>query len=883
MALPFRIAKRAVSRLSSLRNFIKRTNTAVADIYRNGFFDNASPSVALNSPADAGTTSDTTPTLDFTGTDAEGNDIRYEVQIDMRNDFVEDISIGNMSNGGVIASQSSETFSHNNNGEDVIVLVALRDTETADTVTGVTYGGEAMTQDKAVLLEDDDSGADLRVYVYRKQGALTGANNVVVSFSGSVDHGAAFAVSLSGLAQSGQPDATASDSDLTYGQDPDGAITTVATKTIVFDVLYHKGDNLVVGGGQTEIGNLSPNGSGDKVAASYKIVSSAGSQSMNWSASSNDDWLQALVSYEARSILLKKVSGTDSGFANPDNGGDTDPFNSGENIQYTVQAGDALAVGTYYWRVRAIDPSGSNSYGAWSSIRSFEVTSGGSIQYKTLSATFSGATTFTKRNLMKRALSAALSAVQTLTKKSSRKKTLSSTAAFSGALAKVSKRFKTLSASITASAAIIASRKIFKALSSSLSQSATLTKRKYRSIALSASATASVSVALLKKFKRALSVASTGVATIAIKKMLFKAIGAGIAMASSIIASKKYFVGKGISISNPSFESGTIGGLPDDWDEFNSVGDPIKELVADSYEGGKAFRIYSATDLIDGGIRTTTTKRFALKNGMSYRCRFWYKTTADVSNATVVVRRLAGTSVQGSVHYSGATNGWTRGAFSFTYSGSAGDLCEILVGLGAYGSTSKGEFIVDGVSIDEDRLFALINASASVAVKKTIKKALSTVVALSQSITTFKSRVRTLTGAFSGVGSLSRRSMRKRTLQVAETMSASVSKSKRIVKLLVAAVSAISTMALGRSLKKTLSISGTFVVLLGKVKKQTKSLSASISIAVTLIALLIGGKIYERISGVYSAIKGKFSRKESPYSAKKGKYGKSDSPYSNMQ
>lgn len=339
---------------------------------------NTPPSVVLNSPADASSDTDTTPTLDFTGTDAEGNDARYEVQIDTRNDFVEDISVGNMSNGGVIASQSSETFSHNNNGEDVIVLVAIRDTETADTVTGVTYGGEAMTQDKAVLLEDDDSGADLRVYAYRKQGALTGANDVVISFSGSVDHGAAFAVSLSGLAQSGQPDATASDSDLTYGQDPDGAITTVAAKTIVLDVLYHKGDNLVVGGGQTEIGNLSPNGSGDKAAASYKIVSSAGSQSMNWSASSNDDWLQALVSYKARSVLLKKVSGTDSGFANPDNGGDTDPFNSGENIQYTVQAGDALAVGTYYWRVRAIDPSGSNGYGAWSSVRSFEVTSGGS-------------------------------------------------------------------------------------------------------------------------------------------------------------------------------------------------------------------------------------------------------------------------------------------------------------------------------------------------------------------------------------------------------------------------------------------------------------------------------------------------------------------------
>ncbi len=49
------------------------------------------------------------------------------------------------------------------------------------------------------------------------------------------------------------------------------------------------------------------------------------------------------------------------------------PFTSGQAKEYTVQAGDALALGTYYWRTRAIDPSGSNAYGAWSSTRSFIV------------------------------------------------------------------------------------------------------------------------------------------------------------------------------------------------------------------------------------------------------------------------------------------------------------------------------------------------------------------------------------------------------------------------------------------------------------------------------------------------------------------------------
>lgn len=38
--------------------------------------------VELNTPADAATVSDTTPTLEFTGTDPEGHDVRYNVQVD---------------------------------------------------------------------------------------------------------------------------------------------------------------------------------------------------------------------------------------------------------------------------------------------------------------------------------------------------------------------------------------------------------------------------------------------------------------------------------------------------------------------------------------------------------------------------------------------------------------------------------------------------------------------------------------------------------------------------------------------------------------------------------------------------------------------------------
>ncbi len=51
---------------------------------------------------------------------------------------------------------------------------------------------------------------------------------------------------------------------------------------------------------------------------------------------------------------------------------DKSPFNNAQRMRYTIPS--ALTNGvTYYWRVRAIDPNGSNSYGEWSTSQSFTV------------------------------------------------------------------------------------------------------------------------------------------------------------------------------------------------------------------------------------------------------------------------------------------------------------------------------------------------------------------------------------------------------------------------------------------------------------------------------------------------------------------------------
>ena len=66
------------------------------------------------------------------------------------------------------------------------------------------------------------------------------------------------------------------------------------------------------------------------------------------------------------------MNGVAAGFANETVGIDTSPFFSGDTISYKMQS--ALTNGTtYWWRARAIDPSGGNVWSVWSDLRSFTI------------------------------------------------------------------------------------------------------------------------------------------------------------------------------------------------------------------------------------------------------------------------------------------------------------------------------------------------------------------------------------------------------------------------------------------------------------------------------------------------------------------------------
>lgn len=341
------------------------------------FNDNSSPTVALNSPADSATGVSTTPVLDFTGTDADSNDVRYNVEVDTASDF-HLITLDSNTESEVfpIAGTTEDHTTHTigSGSNYLIVATIVYDSGGIPTTSGVTWHGVAMTQ----LKRTTNAGVNVESCLWGLAAPDIGNYTVQATYSATNHDGAYWfgVVSLKNAKQTGQPDSNASTTTSSAGVTT--SITTVAKNCWIFDVIGDGSPAMSPVAGQTSF--LDQGGS--TARGSYKTNVEVGSNSMGWTFTT-ENFAHSVIALAPIGPTIDAISGTDAGFANPDNGGDTDPFNSGENIQYTVQS--ALSNSTvYYWRVRGIDPSGSNSYGAWATTRSFTTTSGGGTSVKDL-------------------------------------------------------------------------------------------------------------------------------------------------------------------------------------------------------------------------------------------------------------------------------------------------------------------------------------------------------------------------------------------------------------------------------------------------------------------------------------------------------------------
>lgn len=293
------------------------------------------PTISPNTTDATNFGSDNTPTLEATGTDGNADDVRYQFQIDSLTSF------GSQTGSPVVLDSYSETNedSSGNMASDSNTAMGQAFTASAGKLTSV----------KFYLKKTGSPTGNATAKLYAATGTV-GTNATAT--------GAALATSSTSL-------------------DVSTLTTSYALKEFTFtgadQYAMVSGNGYVVavefsGGGAGNSLNMGYDGSSPTHAGNLAFKNS----SAVWTSDGNSD--TAFYIYVG-SPLLDKVSGTDSGFANTVTGGDTDPFNSGEKVSFTVQGGDALADGTYYWRARCKDPSGSNTYSSWTTTRSFTISS----------------------------------------------------------------------------------------------------------------------------------------------------------------------------------------------------------------------------------------------------------------------------------------------------------------------------------------------------------------------------------------------------------------------------------------------------------------------------------------------------------------------------
>ena len=283
--------------------------------------------------------SDATPTLEFTGTNANADDLQYWAEIDTAN----------------FALTTVDSYATSNSDGSVW----------NQTYGGVGIAGQSFTGTAGRL-------AQAQFYLSRVGETPGYAEARLYAHSGTF--GTSSAPTGGALATSAPVDVTAlSTAASLVSFDFDGAFTLVAGTKYVIAVSY-------AGGASAHYIKVHGDGS---------APSHAGNAYFNSGASATQDFVFFVYSLPAP--LLSKKSYLDSGFANTVTGGDTDPFNSGEKISFTVQAGDALADGTYYWRARARNYLGTNSYSAWSTVRSFTIASSPDVTLALTGVAASGA------------------------------------------------------------------------------------------------------------------------------------------------------------------------------------------------------------------------------------------------------------------------------------------------------------------------------------------------------------------------------------------------------------------------------------------------------------------------------------------------------------
>lgn len=304
--------------------FPSRYGSNASTIVEREFF-NEPPTLALSFPDNGGNSNGLAPTLQFIGSDINGDSLHYNIQIHTDNTFVSSTTLDSYG-----TSNHSNWFDLGNN------YTSLAQAFTPNATLPVT---------------------SCQFYL-RRTGSPTGTL-VAKIFATTGTYGINMRPTGAALATSNSID-----------------VTTIATGSFnLVTFTFPTGSQYTVTSGTRYCIAMEFSGSGtfvDYIDASTDSSPSHGGnmayyQGATW-AGYSDDMIFFVTSQSG--ALYDKYSNLDTGFANSGDGGDTAPFTQGATINYTLPSNLTLG-NTYYWRVRTNDGFG---YEDWSATRSFVVT-----------------------------------------------------------------------------------------------------------------------------------------------------------------------------------------------------------------------------------------------------------------------------------------------------------------------------------------------------------------------------------------------------------------------------------------------------------------------------------------------------------------------------
>ena len=182
---------------------------------------------------------------------------------------------------------TSLTFAHTCTGANLVLIVGIKEiSAAAESVTGVTYNGVAMTKINARRIGDNARWMSLWYLI----NPATGANNVVVSLN-PTSWVRAHGVSYTGCKQSGQPDASATHID-GAGTADNSALASIADNCWHLFIVGNGGGTQAAGTGTTLRGTASDS----NIMDSNSAKTPAGSVTLQATYGSNTYWGDVIAS-----------------------------------------------------------------------------------------------------------------------------------------------------------------------------------------------------------------------------------------------------------------------------------------------------------------------------------------------------------------------------------------------------------------------------------------------------------------------------------------------------------------------------------------------------------------------------------------------------------